>query len=176
MERLSKIAIYMGMIIVCSIFAMFAISIMPLVVSQVENNWEDVLPDKSDEAIKRLFYETDSYKAFNTKYPDNGEYYVSYGDGRGRLEVTAMNFESYNTLHLRLEYEKRTDSVMEDVRCENQKNNQSYSVLGTLAAQFIENIDCLNNAGLIDAPSNLVDEDGNPVPIRDNPVIIDQYD
>ena len=121
MERLSKIAIYMGMVIVCSIFAMFAISIMPLVVSQVENNWEDVLPDKSDEAIKRLFYETDSYKAFNTKYPDNGEYYVSYGDGRGRLEVTAMNFESYNTLHLRLEYEKRTDSVMEDVRCENQK-------------------------------------------------------
>ena len=176
MERLSKIAIYMGMAIACSIFAMFAISIIPDVVSQVEHDWEDALPDKSDEEIKRLFYETDSYKAFNAKYPDNGEYYDSYGNGRGSLEVTAMNFESYNTLHLRLEYDKRTDSVTEDVRCENQKNDQIYSVRGTLAARFIENIDCLNDAGLIDAPSNLVDKDGNPVPIRDNPIIIDQYD
>ena len=38
MERLSKIAIYMGMAIACSIFVMFAISIMPHVVSQIEEH------------------------------------------------------------------------------------------------------------------------------------------
>ena len=174
MERLSKIAIYMGMAIACSIFVMFAISVIPDVVSQVVHDWK-VFPDKSAEEIKKLFYETDSYKAFNAKYPDNGEYYNSYGNGYGMLEVTAMNFESYNTLHLSLEYNMEANSVTEYVRCENQKNDQSYSIRGTLAAQFIEKVDCLNDAGLVDAPSNLVDEDGNPVPIKSNSnVLIDQ--
>ena len=173
MERLSKIATYMGMVLACSIFVMFAISVMPHVVSQVVDDWK-VFPDKSAEEIKKLFYETDSYKAFNAKYPNNGEYH-DYRDGYGRLELTAMNFESYNTLHLSLQYDAREDSVREDVRCENQKNNQSYSIRGTLTAQFIEKVDCLSGTGLVDAPSNLVDEDGNPVPIKSNSnVIIDQ--
>lgn len=176
METLSKIAIYMGMAIACSIFIMFTISIMPHVVSQIENNWDDVLPGKSDVEIKRLIYETDSYKAFNTKYPNNGEYYDSYGDGYGRLEVTAMNFKSYNTLHLSLEFDRRTDSIEEEVRCENQKTNQDYYIRGTLATQFIEKVDCLTGSGLVDAPSNLIDEDGNPVPIKNNPRVIVDYD
>ena len=175
MERLSKIAIYTGMAIACSVFVLFVISVMPHVLNQIEDGWEDALPDKSDEEIKKLFYETDSYKAFNAKYQDNGEYYNSYGNGYGRLEVTAMNFESYNTLRLNLEYNKEANSVTEDVRCENQKNDQSYSIRGTLAVQFIEKVDCLNDAGLVDAPSNLIDEDGNPVPIKSNSnVITDQ--
>ncbi|BDQ31211.1 hypothetical protein NZNM25_02120 [Nitrosopumilus zosterae] len=169
METLSKIAIYMGMGIACSIFVMFTISIMPHVVSQIENNWEDVLPGKSDEELKKMFYETDSYKEFNKKYPDNGEYFRSYGDGRGSLEVTAMNFESYNTLRLELEYDKRTDSVREDITCNNQIDNRNLHIRGTLAAQFIEKISCLEGSGIIDAPSNLIDEFGNPVPINISP-------
>lgn len=176
METLSKIAIYMGMAIACSIFVMFTISILPHVVSQIENNWDDVLPGKSDDELKTAFYETESYKMFNNKYPENGEYFRSYGDGRGSLEVTAMNFESYNTLQLNLEYDKRTDSIEEQVRCENQKNNQDYYIRGTLATQFIEKIDCLSGSGLIDAPSNLVDENGNPVPIKNNPRVTVDYD
>ena len=174
MERLSKIAIYMGMAIACSIFVMFAISVIPDVVSQVVHDWK-VFPDKSAEEIKKLFYETDSYKAFNAKYPDNGEYH-DYRDGYGRLELTAMNFESYNTLHLRLQYDARGDSVREDVRCEIQKNNQNHSIRGTLAAQFIEKVDCLSGAGLVDAPSNLIDEDGSPVRIESSFKIYDDND
>ena len=170
MERLSKIAIYMGMAIACSIFIMFAISVMPHVVSQIEEGLGDALTGKSGEEVKKLLYETDSYKAFNAKYPDNGEYYDSYRNGYGRLEVTAMNFESYNTLHLYLEYDTRAESVSEEVRCVNQKDNQNYSIRGTLAAKFIENIDCLSGAGLVDAPSNMVDEDGNSVPIKGSPI------
>lgn len=160
----------MGMAIACSIFVMFAISVMPHVVSQIEDGLGDVLTGKSNEEIKKLLYETDSYKAFNAKYPDNGEYYDSYRNGYGRLEVTAMNFESYNTLHLYLEYDTRAKLVREEVRCENQKDNQSYFIRGTLAAQFIEKIDCLSGTGLVDAPSNLVDEDGNSVPIKSSPI------
>ena len=174
MERLSKIAIYMSMVIACSIFVMFAISVIPDVVSQVVHDWK-VFPDKSAEEIKKLFYETDSYKAFNAKYPDNGEYH-DYRDGYGRLELTAMNFESYNTLHLSLQYDAREDSVRENVRCESQKNNQNYSIRGTLTAQFIEKVDCLSGTGLVDAPSNLIYEDGSPVRVESSFKIYDDND
>ena len=177
METLSKIAIYMGMTIACSIFVLFVISIMPHIIDQMNNRWDDVLPGKSNDELKAIFYETESYKAFNNKYPENGEYFRPYGDGRGSLEVTAMNFESYNTLRLELEYDKKTDSVREDVSCNNQIDNLNLYIRGTLATQFIEKIDCLDGSGIIDAPSNLVDDNGNPVPIRSNQqaVIID-YD
>lgn len=117
METLSKIAIYMGMAIACSIFILFVISIMPHIVNQIENQWDDVLPGKSDEELKAMFYETESYNAFINKYPENGEYFDSYGNGGGRLEINAMNFESYQTLRLELEYPKRNDSVREYVEC-----------------------------------------------------------
>ena len=163
------------MAIACSIFVMFTISIMPHVVSQIENHWEDTLPGKSDGEIKKLIYATESYLAFNTKYPDNGEYYDSYGNGYGRLEVTAMNFESYNTLHLSLEFDRRTNSIEEEVRCENQKTNRDYYIRGTLASQFIEKVDCLTGSGLVDAPSNLIDENGNSVPIKNNAKVTVDY-
>ena len=172
METLSKIAIYMGMGIALSVFVMFTISIMPHLVNQIENNWEDTLPGKSDEEIKKLFYATESYDAFIAKYPDNGEYYDSYGNGYGRLQVTAMNFETYNTLQLTLEYDRRTNSVEEQVRCENQRSNQDYYIHGTLSTQFIQKVDCLGGTGIVSAPSNLIDDDGNPVPIKTKPEVV----
>ena len=105
----------MGMTIACSIFVLFVISIMPHIMNQIENNWDDVIPGKSDEELKTMFYETESYKTFVSKYPENGEYFDSYGNGGGRLEVTAMNFESYNTLRLELDYNKRTESIREEL-------------------------------------------------------------
>lgn len=176
METLSKIAIYMGMAIACSIFVMFTISIMPHIINEIENHWEYTLPVKSDEEIKKLFYETTSYKSFNVKYPENGEYYHLHGNGHGTLEVAAMNFESYNVLRLTLEYDRRSDSIEEYISCENQKNDQYYFLRGTLATQFIEKVDCLSGSGLVDAPSNLIDEDGNIVPIKNSSrgVIFDQ--
>lgn len=161
----------MGMGIACSIFVLFVISITPHIIDQMNNRWDDVLPGKSDEELKAMFYETESYKAFNNKYPENGEYFRSYGNGQGRLEITAMNFESYNILQLDLEYDKKTDSVNEEVGCQNQKDDRNYYIRGTLATQFIEKIDCLDGSGLIDAPSNLIDENGNPVPIKVNPKV-----
>ena len=169
MERLSKIVIYMGMAIASSIFVLFLISILPYIANQIENNWEDVIPGKSDEEIKELFYGTDSYKAFVDRYPENGEYYDLYGNGYGRLEVTSMNFESYNTLLLELEYDKRTDSIKEEASCYNQADEHNYYVRGTLARQFIEKIDCLDGPGIVSAPSPLIDENGKSVIIEVDP-------
>jgi len=176
MERLSKIAIYMGMVIACSVFVLFVISIMPHILNQIENQWDDVIPGKSDEELKALFYETESYKAFINKYPESGEHFDSYGNGGGRLEISAMNFESYQTLRLDLEYNKRNDSIREYVECYSNADRHQYSIRGSLVTQFIEKVDCLEGLGLIDAPSNLIDRDGNPVPIKVTPEIIIDYD
>lgn len=169
MERLSKIAIYLGMFIASSVFVLVLISILPHVVDTLQNNWDDILPGKSDEDIKSIFYETKSYKTFVNKYPENGKYYDSYGNGYGSLKVTSMNFDSYNTLKLELHYDRRTDSVKEEVTCYNQADNRNYRIKGTLTTQFIEKIDCLNGPGNVAAPSPLIDEDGNPVNIEVSP-------
>jgi len=87
-----------------------------------------------------------------------------------------MNFESYNTLRLNLEYDKKTDSIREDVTCNSQTDNHNYSIRGTLATQFIEKIDCLDGSGFVSAPSNLIDENGKPVPIRIDPQVTVDYD
>lgn len=166
MERLSKIAIYTGIAIACSVFVLFVISTMHYIIHQINNQWDDILPGKSEQELTEIFYETESYKVFNNKYPENGEHFSFYGNGQGNLEVTAMNFESYNTLRLELEYDKKIDSVREYVTCYSSIDDRKLHIGGTLTTQFIEKIDCLNGTGVIDAPSNLTDEKGNSIPIR----------
>ena len=172
MERLSKIAIYMGMTIACSIFVLFVISIMPHIMNQIQNNWDDVIPGKSDEALKAIFYETQSYQTFVKTFPEHGEWFDSYGNGEGRLEVTAMNFESLNTMRLELDYDRQTKSVREEINCYNQTDNSNYNIRGSLTAQFIEKISCLDGPGIVDAPSPLIDEHGNPVHVEIQPKVV----
>ncbi|MCH9657421.1 hypothetical protein K0U27_01780 [archaeon] len=166
METLSKIAIYMGMAIACSIFILFVISITPHIMNQLQNDWEDILPGKSDEELKTLFHETESYKAFVNKFPDHGMWFNSHGNGEGRLELTTMNFESLNTMRLELDYDRRSESVSEEINCFNQKDERNYRIRGSLASQFIEKIQCLDGPGIVSAPSPLVDENGNAVHIE----------
>lgn len=159
----------MGMAIACSIFVLFVISIMPHIMNQIQNNWEDVLPGKSDEELKILFYETQSYQAFVQKFPENGEWLDFYGNGGGRLEVTAMNFESLNTMRLELYHDRSTAFVREEINCYNQADDRNYHIRGSLAAQFIEKIPCLDGPGIVDAPSPLIDENGNAVHVDVQP-------
>ena len=176
MEKLSKVAIYMGMGIACTIFVMFVISITPHMMNQLENDWDDVIPGKSNEEIKAMFYETNSYKTFINKFPEYGEWFNSHGNGEGRLEVTAMNFESLNTMRLELDYDKRSESIREEINCYNQKDERNYRIRGTLATQFIEKIQCLEGPGIVSAPSPLIDENGYPIPIEIEPRVTVDYD
>jgi hypothetical protein len=45
-----------------------------------------------------------------------------------------------------------------------------------LVVQFIEKVNCLSGYGLVDAPSNLIDENGNPVPIKIDLRVTVDYD
>ena len=167
MERLSRIAIYMGMAIALSIFVLFVISIMPHTIDQLNREWGDVMPISKETAMEK-FQNTESYKIFNEKYPDNGVYLDLDRNG-GRLELTAMNFETFNELRLELRYYPNNggEDVREEISCSNDLHDVYYQIRGSLASQFIEKVDCLAGDGLVTAPSPLVDDDGIPLPIRE---------
>ena len=167
MERLSKIAIYLGMAIALSIFVLFVISIMPHTIDQLNREWGDVIPISKEEVMEK-FQNTESYKIFNEKYPDNGVYLDLDRNG-GRLELTAMNFETFNELRLELRYYPNNggEDVREEISCSNDLHDVYYQIRGSLASQFIEKVDCLSGNGLVSATSPLVDEDGFPLPIRE---------
>lgn len=164
MERLSKIAIYLGMGIASAVFVLFLISILPHIVDVLERDWVNVIPSKSEQEIKEILYNHESYKVFVNKYPEYGEYYRGHGGGSGSLEVMAMNFETHNTLSLELNFNNNAESINEQVRCFNDNLDFNYHVRGSLAKQFIEKVSCLDGDGIITSPSPLVDKNGNPIP------------
>ena len=153
--------------IAISVFTLFTLSIVPYLVDQISNNWNDVIPLSEEEVMKK-FQNTESYITFIEKYPDHG-LYVNLDRNGGRIELTAMNFETFNELRLELRYYNNNgnDSVREDVSCSNDLKDVHYQIRGSLASQFIEKVDCLSGNGLVSATSPLVDGDGNPVPIRE---------
>jgi len=167
MERLSKIAIYMGMGIAISIFVLIVISIMPHIIDQINDRWNKVIPLSKQEIMEK-FENTESYILFVEKYPDHGRY-IDLDRNGGRIELTAMNFETFNELRLELRYYKNhgNDDVREEISCSNDLKDVYYQIRGSLASQFIEKVNCLSGDGLVSATSPLVDNNGYPVPIRE---------
>lgn len=166
MERLSKIAIYLGMGIAITVFSLFLLSIVPHLVDQFDREWG--MNSISEEEVLEKLQRTDSFQTFIEKYPDHGVYFDPNRNG-GRLTLTAMNFETFNQLNLELRYSVNDGyrELREDVSCSNNLKNFDYRIRGTLASQFIEKVNCLDGDGLVSATSPLVDENGFPVPIKE---------
>lgn len=170
MDILPKIAIYTAIVVGISFFALFLIIALPHMIQDSGRQWEEAFGSKkSSEEIKSIFYETESYKTFLEYYPNAGEYYRSHGNGEGRMDVTAMNFETYNTLLLELNFNRHDESVYEEVSCFNHDNDMRHQVRGTITKQFIEEFNCLVGDGIIASPSPLVDKNGEPVPYMCGP-------
>lgn len=170
METLSKITIYIGIAVGISFFALFMIIALPHMIQDSGRQWEETFGSKkSSEEIKYLFYHTESYKAFLENYPNAGEYYRYQGNGEGRMEITAMNFETFNTLLLELNFNRYDESVYEEISCFNHANDIRHQVRGTITKQFIEESKCLDGDGIIASPSPLVDANGKPIPYMCGP-------
>ncbi len=170
MERLTKIATVLGMAIALSVFILFVISIMPHIVDQINNRWDEVTLPMSEEELMKKFHAAESYQAFIEKYPDHGRY-VDLDSNGGRLELQVMNFETFDTLRLELRYYQNDGQLREEVSCQNQILDQYQQIRGSLSSQFIENVDCLSGEGLNAAPSMLPDENGNLVSEPSGPYI-----
>ena len=100
MERLTKIAFYVGIGIAVSVFALFLISFLPLVIGNAGNAWERLGDTgRSDGETLAKFQEHPAYVAMYERFPGAVEK-VEYHEGGGSMEVGAMNFENNSQLVL----------------------------------------------------------------------------
>jgi len=140
MERLPKIAILMGMSIALFVFGLFLYVALPDLIRY--NNWDEFTEPIDEKMILEKFHTNEAYLIFIEKYPENGEIFRPQ-DNRAELRVNAMNFTSLTQIELELDYNSRDDYFRQNVDCRNDQNDWRLRISGPLAAQFLENVDCL---------------------------------
>ena len=147
MERLQRIAYYVGIGVVISIFALFLVSALPDIIENSARQW-GMLGDagKSEEALLAMFQKHPAYAAMYERFPDAVEEFVSHENGVGSIEVGAMNFESGSQLKLHLFYHVSSDRVNVNVICMNGALDGPTHIDGLFAEDFIRNTDCLDAA------------------------------
>lgn len=173
MELLPKIAIYIGIFVGIAFFGLFLIAVLPHIIQDSGRQWEEALDKtslsnlKSEEELRMTFEADPIYKVFKEKYPDSGDNFRYHGNGRASMEVMAMNFDSFNLLNLEMDIHRDSNYVEYRVTCSNEPHERHVRVNGELSEEFIKNANCLGEDGIISSPTNLVDENGNPVPVRE---------
>lgn len=172
MELLPKIGIYLAIFIGISFFVLFLVAVLPHIIQDSGRQWEEALDKTSLSNLKsekelRMDFEADPiYQVFKEKYPESGDHFRYHGNGRASMEVMAMNFDNFNLLNLEMDIHKESKYIDYRITCTNEPDDIHVRVNGELSEEFIKNANCLGEDGLISSPSNLVDDYGNPVPIR----------
>ena len=145
MERLTKIAFYVGIGIAVSVFALFLIWSLPVVIGHTGNQWErlgNTDTDRSNGETLAKFQEHPAYVAMYERFPGAVEKVEYLEDGGGSIEVGAMNFENNGQLVLHMYYIYSND-VHAEVTCMNDAMDRQTHVDDLLAERFIRNTDCL---------------------------------
>jgi len=149
MERLGKIAIYLGIGIGVIMFSLLLVSILPHIIESSSRDWERAMGNSmTDEDFKALFYAEPAYTAFKEKYPDAIESYETRHRGDASLNLMMYNYTNLNEIRLDIRYDSYNQNVDTDVRCEINVIGAERSIhrnaQGDGVADFIEKIDCLN--------------------------------
>ena len=149
MERLTKIAFYVGIGIAVSVFALFLIWSLPVVIGHTGNQWErlgNTDTDRSNGETLAKFQGHPAYVAMYERFPGAVEKVEYLEDGGGSIEVGAMNFENNGQLVLHMYYIYSND-VHAEVTCMNDAMDRQTHVDDLLAERFIRNTDCLDTVG-----------------------------
>ena len=143
MERLTKIAFYVGIGIAVSVFALFLIWSLPVVIGHAGNQWERLGDTgRSDGEILAKFQEHPAYVAMYERFPGAVEKVAYHEDGGGSMEVGAMNFENNSQLVLHMYI--YSNDVRVDVTCTNDAKDRQTYINDLFAGSFIRNTDCLD--------------------------------
>ena len=146
MERLTKIAFYVGIGIAVSVFALFLISFLPFMIGNAGNEWERLGDTgRSDGETLAKFQEHPAYVAMYERFPGAVEKVAYHEDGGGSMEVGAMNFENNSQLVLHM-YAYSND-VGADATCINDAMGRQTHINDLFAESFIRNTDCLDAVG-----------------------------
>ena len=143
MERLTKIAFYVGIGIAVSVFALFLIWSLPVVIGHTGNQWERLGDTgRSDGEILAKFQEHPAYVAMYERFPGAVEKVAYHEDGGGSMEVGVMNFENNSQLVLHMYI--FSNDVLTDVTCMNGARDGQTHISDLFAESFIRNTDCLD--------------------------------
>ena len=146
MERLTKIAFYVGIGIAVSVFALFLISFLPFMIGNAGNAWERLGDTgRSDGETLAKFQEHPAYVAMYERFPGAVEKVAYHEDGGGSMEVGAMNFE--NNSQLVLHMYAYSNNVSADATCINDAMDRQTHINDLFAESFIRNTDCLDTVG-----------------------------
>ena len=144
MERLTRIAFYVGIGIAVSVFALFLISFLPFVIGNTGNEWERLGDTgRSDGVVLAKFQEHPAYMAMYERFPGAVEKVAYREDGGGSMEVGTMNFENNGQLVLHMYYVYSND-VSADVTCMNDAKGRQTHINDLFAESFIRNTNCLD--------------------------------
>ena len=142
MERLTKIAFYVGIGIAVSVFALFLISFLPFMIGNAGNAWERLGDTgRSDGETLAKFQEHPAYVAMYERFPGAVEK-VEYHEGGGSMEVGAMNFENNSQLVLHMYI--FSNDVHADATCMSDAKDGQTHINDLFAESFIRNTDCLD--------------------------------
>lgn len=149
MERLSKFAIYLGMGIGVTIFALLLISVLPYILENSMNEWERLdRNDVSEEELHVKFAEHPAYVAMYERFPDAKEEFSYHGGTNWRMTVGVMNFESGNQLVLNMHHDGYYNHVEVSAYCIiKSDHDRRDGGDGLFTEDFIRNTDCLESAG-----------------------------
>ena len=143
MQRLQKIAYFVGIGIAVSVFFMVLYSFLPMMIQN--NQWDNLDGfNISEEELLKRFQAEPAYLAFYAKYPDAKEE-LNYNRHGGSMQVGAVNFEKNNTLRLHLNYNDYDERINVNVNCETQNNTERNMYAdGLFAIDFINQTNCLD--------------------------------
>jgi hypothetical protein len=146
MEKLSKIAIYIAIVIGLIFFGMFLFAALPSMIENSTEQWGRILgPQLSEEEIKSMFYEHPSYLAFIQRYPDTGENFDIRNNRYASLTLTVFNYDTNNTLNLHMNWNQHNKKLDVTAECELylEENRRDQRAEGGLAAGYIKNTQCI---------------------------------
>ena len=150
MERLSKIAVYMGMGMGMTLFALLLVSVLPNIYQNSVHEWESL--DEgfiSEEDARAMFEEHSAYVAMYERFPDASEKF-SYNGRNAEMMVGKMNFENNHSLTLDLYYSHNRENVRASVHCSIPDGPHNKSANDLFAEDFIRDTDCLDDGAARD--------------------------
>ena len=137
MERIQRLAYYLGIGMTATLFILLLIMVVPNLVQDTG------FVDRTDDEILEMFAAHPAYLAMYERYPGAVEEFEAYGRGEGSLRVGMMDFESGAQLILRMNVHGH--NVYASIECVDTEEPR-VAVDGLFVAEYIGSTDCLEPA------------------------------
>ena len=140
MERIRRLAYYLGIGMAVTLFVLLLIAAVPNLVQDADYAGTDA---RTNAELLAMFTTHPAYSAMYERFPDAAEEFEIHGRGDGSLRVGVMDFESGTQLILYMNVHGR--NVYANIECIDIEEPRVV-VDGLFAVEYIKITDCLERA------------------------------